>query len=128
MIIMRHGTSSRRSRSRNSGRKTTQPRNQVFDSNGPDVRIRGTAYQVLEKYMNLAKDAYTSGDKVLYESYLQHAEHYQRIIGTWEVENADNSAQNEQTHENYRFEIQDDRESQKQNETNKEEQGELITA
>jgi hypothetical protein len=57
---------------------------QVFDSNGPDVRIRGTAHQVAEKYMALAKDAASSGDIVLSESYLQHAEHYQRIINSWD--------------------------------------------
>ena len=59
------------------------PRMQVFDSNGPDVRIRGTAWQVHEKYLALAKDAASSGDHVMSESYLQHAEHYQRIINTF---------------------------------------------
>jgi len=53
---------------------------QSFDSNGPDVRIRGTAYQINEKYMTLARDATSAGDHVLAESYLQHAEHYQRFI------------------------------------------------
>lgn len=66
---------------------------QVFDSNGPDVRIRGTAHQVAEKYMALAKDAASSGDIVLSESYLQHAEHYQRIIGAWEADVRPESAQ-----------------------------------
>ncbi len=81
---MRHGTTGRRSRGRgNSGRRGNQPRAQVFDSNGPDVRIRGTAFQVLEKYMNLAKDAASGGDRILTESYLQHAEHYQRLINSW---------------------------------------------
>lgn len=84
---MRHGTTTgRRQRSRNNGaggpRRNNQ-RMQVFDSNGPDVRIRGTAHQVAEKYMALAKDAASSGDIVLSESYLQHAEHYQRIINSW---------------------------------------------
>lgn len=67
------------------GRRSSNvpPRMQVFDSNGPDVRIRGTAWQVHEKYVALAKDAASSGDSVLTESYLQHAEHYQRIINTF---------------------------------------------
>ena len=82
---MRHGTSSRRSRNRGGGgRRGNQNRMQVFDSNGPDVRIRGTAHQIHEKYMALAKDAASSGDKILAESYLQHAEHYQRVINKWE--------------------------------------------
>jgi hypothetical protein len=53
---------------------------QTFDSNGPDVRIRGSAFQVHEKYLQLARDAAASGDRIIAESYLQHAEHYYRII------------------------------------------------
>jgi hypothetical protein len=53
--------------------------NQVFDSNGPDGRIRGTAQQIVEKFTSLARDASVSGDKVLMQNYYQHAEHYQRL-------------------------------------------------
>ena len=86
---MRHGTSSnnsnnnsnRRHRNRNNnGRRNNQPRTQVYDSNGPDVRIRGTAHQVAEKYLTLAKDATSSGDRIVAENYFQHAEHYIRMI------------------------------------------------
>lgn len=78
---MRHGTSSRRQRNRgNAGRRNNQQRSRVYDSNGPDVRIRGTAHQVCEKYMALAKDAASSGNLTMAENYYQHAEHYQRII------------------------------------------------
>jgi len=104
---MRHGavgSSGRRSRNRNNGGGGGNPGNnggggqrrgggngtpnrmQVMDSNGPEVRIRGTAYQICEKYIALAKDAASSGDRVLQESYLQHAEHYQRIINSFVVE------------------------------------------
>lgn len=55
-------------------------RHQVFDSNGPDVRIRGNAWQVYDKYLTLARDAQASGDRVKAESLLQHAEHYYRIM------------------------------------------------
>jgi len=55
-------------------------RNHVFDSNGPDVRIRGTAQQLFEKYLQLGRDATSSGDRVMAESYFQHAEHYFRIL------------------------------------------------
>ena len=94
---MRHGSTNRRQRGRgNSGRRGNQQRMQVFDSNGPDVRIRGTAHQVAEKYMALAKDASSSGDIILAESYLQHAEHYQRMINSWNDEQgSDNNAKNE---------------------------------
>lgn len=84
---MRHNAAGRRSRNRghnNGGRRGGQPnRMQVFDSNGPDVRIRGTAAQIYEKYAALAKDAHSMGDRVLAESYLQHAEHYQRLTSGW---------------------------------------------
>ena len=83
--FMRHGTSGRR-RGRGGGRRNNNQRMQVFDSNGPDVRIRGTAHQVAEKYQALAKDATSAGDDILAESYLQHAEHYVRIIGSWDVQ------------------------------------------
>lgn len=80
---MKHGTGSRRQRNRNNngGRRSNQQRTQVYDSNGPDVRIRGTAHQVAEKYLALAKDASSAGDRIMAENYFQHAEHYIRVIG-----------------------------------------------
>ena len=53
--------------------------NKVFDSNGPDVKVRGTAQTVAEKYMQLGRDAQSSGDTVAAETYYQHAEHYYRL-------------------------------------------------
>ena len=55
-------------------------RNQSFDSNGPEVKVRGSASQVAEKYAALARDASVAGDRVAAENYLQHAEHYTRIV------------------------------------------------
>jgi len=55
-------------------------RNHVFDSSGPEMRVRGTAQQLFEKYQQLARDASSNGDRVLGEAYYQHAEHYFRII------------------------------------------------
>lgn len=55
-------------------------RNHVFDSSGPDLRIRGTAQQLSEKYLQLGRDAMSSADRVMAESYFQHAEHYFRIL------------------------------------------------
>lgn len=68
-----------------SGRNKPQQgysRNQTFDSSGPDVKIRGSASQILERYLGLARDASSSGDRVAAESYLQHAEHYYRILNS----------------------------------------------
>lgn len=61
-------------------RSAASLRNQSFDSNGPDVRVRGNAWQVFEKYQSLARDAQMAGDRVAAENFLQHAEHYYRII------------------------------------------------
>lgn len=107
---MRHGTANRRPRGRghsgqnNGNRRGTYNRNQIFDSNGPDVRIRGTAHQVCEKYLALAKDAQATGDIVQAENYLQHAEHYQRIINSWNEE----SPQQQRQQDAYVPQSQDD--------------------
>lgn len=86
---MRQGPNARRSRGRgrsnnnnnnNSNKPHMSPRQQTFDSNGPDIRVRGNAYQVLEKYLAMARDASAAGDRISAENYLQHAEHYYRLI------------------------------------------------
>ena len=73
--------------------RRVNPRIQTFDSNGPEVRIRGNAFQITEKYMTLARDAAAGGDRVLAESYFQHAEHYQRMINEANEETARYQAQ-----------------------------------
>lgn len=60
-------------------------RNHVFDSQGPDLRLRGTAQQLFERYLQLGRDATSSGDRVMAESYFQYAEHYFRIIGAMQA-------------------------------------------
>jgi len=79
---MRNGQNKRmRGRNRNSGgNRGHNPLTKVFESNGPDVKIRGTASHVAEKYIQLARDAQSSGDPVAAENYYQHAEHYFRLI------------------------------------------------
>jgi hypothetical protein len=70
-----------------SGGSVPLNRNHVFDSNGPEIRIRGTAQQLFEKYLQLGRDATSSGDRVTAEAFFQYAEHYFRIL------NAMNQAQ-----------------------------------
>jgi hypothetical protein len=53
---------------------------QTFDSNGPNVKIRGNAYQVFERYIALAREAAASGDRIAAENLYQHAEHYFRVM------------------------------------------------
>src|ERR671926_704230 len=74
---MRNGQN-KRMRGRN--RKGQNPLTRIYESNGPDVKIRGTASHVAEKYIQLARDAQASGDPVAAENYYQHAEHYFRLI------------------------------------------------
>src|SRR5512135_2071966 len=84
---MRNGQNNKRMRNRNNnnnrndgGRRGQNPMTRVFESNGPDIKIRGTASHVAEKYVQLARDARSSGDPVAAENYYQHAEHYFRLI------------------------------------------------
>ncbi len=68
-------------RSRGRGRRgPPNHHNRAFDSAGPDIKIRGTAANIYEKYLQLARDAGLSGDRVAQENFLQHAEHYYRIM------------------------------------------------
>ena len=60
--------------------------NRSYDSNGPEVKIRGNASTVYEKYLQLARDANSSGDRVMAENYLQHAEHYYRILAAQQAQ------------------------------------------
>ncbi len=60
-------------------------RNHVFDSQGPDLRLRGTAQQLFERYLQLGRDATSGGDRVMAESYFQYAEHYFRILGAMQA-------------------------------------------
>ena len=88
---MRPGQQNKRGRGRNNNnnnnnnnhnnhRKGGNPLTRTYDSSGPDVKIRGTAQHIAEKYSALARDAQSAGDRVMAENYLQHAEHYNRII------------------------------------------------
>jgi len=75
---MRQAQQSKRMRGRS--RKGPNPLTRSYESNGPDVKIRGTALHIAEKYVQLARDAQSAGDRVQAENYLQHAEHYYRIV------------------------------------------------
>jgi hypothetical protein len=73
-------------------------RNHVFDSSGPDIRIRGTAQQLFEKYLQLGRDATSSGDRVMAEGYFQHAEHYFRILNAMNQAAQQQQQQQQQQH------------------------------
>ena len=88
---MRQGQQNRRGRGR--GRKVQNPLSRNYESNGPEVKIRGNASHIAEKYSALARDALASGDTVTAENYLQHAEHYHRIIMAAQAQNPATAAQ-----------------------------------
>ena len=67
--------------------------NRTFDSSGPEIKIRGSASHVYEKYLQLARDANSGGDRVMAENYLQHAEHYYRIMAAAAAQQAQYQAQ-----------------------------------
>jgi hypothetical protein len=76
---MRPNNPNKRLRGRSKS-KNSNPLARSYESNGPDVKIRGSALQVADKYAQLARDAQSSGDRVMAENYFQHAEHYYRIV------------------------------------------------
>src|SRR5262245_32806208 len=82
-----------RNNNNNNNRKGPNPLTRNYESNGPDVKIRGSAQQIAEKYAALARDAQSSGDRVMAENYLQHAEHYNRIIAAAQAQFASQQIQ-----------------------------------
>jgi Domain of unknown function (DUF4167) len=114
---MRPGQQNRRPRGRNNGsnnsggnnnnnqRRHQNPLARSYESNGPDVKIRGNAQHIAEKYAQLARDAVLSGDRVMAENYLQHAEHYNRIIA---AAMAQQEAQNAQFRRDYDDDVDDE--------------------
>ncbi|MDA9623148.1 DUF4167 domain-containing protein [Rhodobiaceae bacterium] len=92
MVKPRHNNNRRRNRrpgGNNNGNNS--------ESNGPSIKVRGSSKQIYEKYLSLARDAESSGDNVLLESYYQHAEHYVRILiesGKFEKQESPNEEKN----------------------------------
>ena len=78
--MRRGGGGNNNGNNNNGGRRGGSPRNQNFESNGPDVKVRGNAQQIVDKYQALAREAATAGNPVMAENYYQHAEHYFRVM------------------------------------------------
>jgi hypothetical protein len=91
----------------NNNRKGPNPLTRSYESNGPDVKIRGSAQQIAEKYATLARDAQSSGDRVMAENYLQHAEHYNRIIAAAQAQMPIQNAQ--QNRDDFDDDLDEDR-------------------
>jgi hypothetical protein len=103
---MRNGQNKQRMRNNRGGggggghnqnrRGGQNPLTRVYESNGPEIKIRGTASHIAEKYLQLARDAQSSGDPVSAENYFQHAEHYFRIIAAAQEQFRQNQPQQQQ--------------------------------
>jgi hypothetical protein len=91
--VMRNGQNKRMRGRNNNNRKSQNPMTRVFESNGPDLKIRGTPSHIAEKYLQLARDAQSSGDPVGAENYFQHAEHYFRLIAAAQEQYRQNNPQ-----------------------------------
>ncbi|MFK7937758.1 MAG: DUF4167 domain-containing protein [Roseovarius sp.] len=104
---------SQKSRSRNKNRNNNnRPSgniiNRVFDSSGPEGKVRGTPQQIIEKYNQLARDAQLAGDRVATENFQQHAEHYLRLLG--EAQKEQDAKREEQERQNRERQADRDRE------------------
>lgn len=103
---------SSKSRSRNKNRNNSRPSgnivNRVFDSTGPESKVRGTPQQIIDKYNQLARDAQLSGDRVATENYQQHAEHYLRMLS--EAQREQDAKREQQEQQNRERQAERDRE------------------
>jgi hypothetical protein len=100
---MRQLPNSKRSRGRQGRKPHMAPRNNTYESSGPEVKVRGNAAQVLERYLAMARDASAAGDRIAAENYLQHAEHYYRVLnanGNFQHRGPGGQGQGPYTHNN----------------------------
>lgn len=105
---------SRSKNNRNNNRPSGNIVNRVFDSNGPEGKVRGTPQQIIDKYNQLARDAQLAGDRVATENFQQHAEHYLRMLS--EAQREMDTRREEQERQNRERQAERDRERAQRNE------------
>ena len=93
---MRSSKSRSRSKNRSNNRSPANNINRVFDSSGPEGKVRGTPQQIIDKYTQLARDAFLAGDRVAGENFQQHAEHYTRLLSEAQRDAEEKRLQNDQ--------------------------------
>ncbi len=104
---MRNRNNNHSHNNNNNNRRGQNPMTRVYESNGPEIKIRGTASHLAEKYVQLARDAQGSGDPVAAENYYQHAEHYFRIIAAAQEQFRQNQPQHQRTENEVRDDADD---------------------
>lgn len=92
----------------NNNRSVANVMNRVFDSSGPEGKVRGTPQQIIEKYQQLTRDSQLSGDRVAAENFQQHAEHYMRLQA--EAQREIDARREQQDRENREKQVQRDQE------------------
>ena len=112
---MRSSKSRSRKSNRNNNRQVGNIVNRVFDSSGPEGKVRGTPQQIIDKYNQLARDAQLSGDRVAVENFQQHAEHYLRMLAEALREQAERQAQQQQNQPNQQNNQQNNNQNAQQN-------------
>jgi hypothetical protein len=115
---MRSSKSRSRKPNRNNNRQVGNIVNRVFDSSGPEGKVRGTPQQIIDKYNQLARDAQLSGDRVAVENFQQHAEHYLRMLAEAQREQAERQAQQQQNQQNQQNNQQSNNQNAQQNNQN----------
>ncbi|MEQ9258277.1 MAG: DUF4167 domain-containing protein [Roseovarius sp.] len=111
---MRSSKSRSRNKSNRNNRTMGNVVNRVFDSSGPEGKVRGTPQQIIDKYNQLARDAQLAGDRVAAENFQQHAEHYLRMLGAAQKEQ--DAKREEQERHNRERQAERDRERAKRQE------------
>lgn len=110
---MRSSKSRSRGKNRGANRSPANNINRVFDSSGPEGKVRGTPQQIIDKYTQLARDAFLAGDRVAGENFQQHAEHYTRLLGEAQRDAEEKRQQNDQQNRDRQQQKQRDRDDQR---------------
>lgn len=116
MKSSRSRSRSKGSRNRNTNTGGGNVINRVFDSSGPEGKVRGTPQQIIDKYNQLARDAQLSGDRVATENFQQHAEHYLRLLS--EAQREIDTRREEQERQNRERQADRDRQAERDRERN----------
>lgn len=110
---MRSSKSRSRGKNRSANRSPANNINRVFDSSGPEGKVRGTPQQIIDKYTQLARDAFLAGDRVAGENFQQHAEHYTRLLSEAQRDAEEKRQQNDQQNRDRQQQKQRDRDDQR---------------
>jgi hypothetical protein len=117
---MRSSKSRSRAKNRGANRSPANNINRVFDSSGPEGKVRGTPQQIIDKYTQLARDAFLAGDRVAGENFQQHAEHYTRLLSEAQRDAEEKRQQADQQNRDRQAQKQRERDEQRERDRSRE--------